>query len=288
MTDPAGPASDEHDDTAGLRSLESWGTTRDYLQAIWNRRDFVTALPLEQMRTSHLDTFLGNIWHLINPLLTAGVYYLIFGVFFQANRTIPNYTLWLVIGVFTYGLTQSSVLGGARSISDSQGLMRSFRFPRAIVPMASVISNLISFGFQFIVVVIVALLSGVGVSTRWLALPLILAMHTALNLGGAFVAARLNDAFADVQQLIPFVFRLLQYSSGVMFSVDRILASSNAWLRGFVIYNPLVSILDLYRWAIMGSTVDLRRAVIAMVTSVALLIFGFRFFRVAEHRYGKP
>lgn len=282
------PAEQRADDHRGLRSLESWGSARDYLQAIWARRDFVTALPMEQMRTSHLDTLLGNVWHLANPLLTAGVYYLIFGVFFGANATTPNYILWLVIGVFTYSLTQSSVLGGARSITDGQGLMRSFRFPRAIVPISSVISNLISFAFQFAVVVLVAFMSGVGVSRRWLVIPLILVVHSALNLGGAFVAARLNDSFQDVQQLIPFLFRLLQYTSGVMFSVDRILSYDNAWVRGFAIYNPLVHILDMYRWAIMGTPLRLDRAGIAIAESVLLLIFGFRFFRVAEHRYGKP
>lgn len=271
----------------GLRPLVTSSSMRGYLREIWERRDFGTSLPFEQLRTSHLNTLLGNVWHLTNPLLTAGVYYLIFGVFFGANTAIPHYILWLVIGVFTYGLTSSSVLGGARSIVDGQGLMRSFRFPRAILPISNVIGNLLSFGFQFLVIVLVAFASGVGVSQRWLALPLVLAVHTALNAGGALVAARLNESFQDVQQLIPFMFRLLQYTSGVMFSVDRILGTNNVWLQRLVTYNPLVYIIDMYRWALMGTTISPRGAVVATAESALLLIFGLRYFRAAEHRYGR-
>jgi teichoic acid transport system permease protein len=112
-------------------------------------------------------------------------------------------------------------------------------------------------------------------------------VHTALNVGGALVAACLNESFQDVQQLIPFVFRLLQYTSGVMFSVDRILATNNIWLRRLVLYNPLVYIIDLYRWAIMGTTISVRGTVLAVIESGLLLLFGLRYFRAAEHRYGR-
>lgn len=278
---------DTSDADAHLRPLIQSPTMREYLAEIWARRDFGFALPFEQLRSSHLNTLLGNVWHLGNPLLTAGVYYFIFGVFFGANTQIENYVLWLVIGVFTYGLTASSVLGGARSIHDGQGLMRSFRFPRAILPISNVIGNVLTFAFQFAVIVLVAFLSGVGVSNRWFALPVILAIHSALNLGGALIAARLNESAQDVQQLIPFVFRLLQYTSGVMFSVDRILATDNVWLRRLVLYNPLVSLIDMYRWAIMGTPVATAGVVSASLISVAVLVFGLRFFRAAEHRYGR-
>jgi teichoic acid transport system permease protein len=109
-----------------------------------------------------------------------------------------------------------------------------------------------------------------------------------LNLGGAFIAARLNDAFRDVQQLIPFVLRLLQYTSGVMFSIDRVLTGDNVWAQRFIMLNPIVSVLDCYRWMILGTPLRLDALGIAIVESVALLVFGFRFFRAAEHSYGKP
>ena len=192
-----------------------------------------------------------------------------------------------MVGVFAYGLTSSTVLGGASSIAQREGLMRSFRFPRAIVPISSAIGNLITFGFQLLVLAGLALITGEGVSRRWLVLPLVVLVHSALNLGGALVVARLNDTFRDVQQLIPFVFRLLQFTSGVMFSVDKILASNSKLVKAAVVYNPLVPILNMYRWVFMGGAIDVTACVRATVVSGLLLIFGFRFFRAAEHKYGR-
>ena len=279
--------SEADDDAAGLAPLVTVSTSRDYLRRVWQRRDFMFALPVEELRSSHRDTMLGNVWHLGNPLITAGVYYVIFGVVLEANRGIENYPLWLMVGVFAYGLTSSTVLGGASSIAQREGLMRSFRFPRAIVPISSAIGNLITFCFQLAVLAGLALITGEGVSRRWLALPIVLLIHSALNLGGALVVARMNDTFRDVQQLIPFLFRLLQFTSGVMFSADKILASNNTLIRTVVVYNPLVPILDAYRWCFMGGSFDWGSTLRATVVSGLLLLFGFRYFRAAEHRYGR-
>lgn len=282
------PELEEQDESvAGLRPLAVDVPAFEYIRNVWARRDFAFALPFEELRSAHLNTFLGNLWHLGNPLFSAGVYYLIFGVWLGANKGIDNYVVWLIIGVFTYQLTSATILGGASSIASRQGLMRSFRFPRAIIPISSTIGKLLSFGFQLGVIVVVAFATGVTPSRRWLLLPVVLGVHTAFNLGGAFIAARLNDSFRDVQQLIPFVLRLAQYMSGVMFSMDRILGR-NVWVDRLVLLNPMVSIIEFYRWMILGTPVRPGPSVIAVVITLVTLVFGFRFFKAAEHRYGKP
>lgn len=275
------------DEAAGLVPLVTVSTSMEYLRRIWDRRDFMFALPVEELRSSHRDTLLGNVWHLGNPLITAAVYYVIFGVVLSTNRGIDNYPLWLMVGVFAYGLTASTVLSGASSISQREGLMRSFRFPRAIVPIASSIGQLITFAFQLGVLAALAIGTGEGVSRRWLALPVVLVVHSALNFGGALVVARLNDTFRDVQQLIPFLFRLLQFTSGVMFSADRLTGSGNSAISTVVAYNPLIPLLNAYRWCFMGGSFDFGASLRATVVAALLLVFGFRYFRAAEHRYGR-
>ena len=273
-----------------LRPFNNDRTATEYLREMWQRRDFAVALPVEQMRSTHQDTLLGNVWHLGNPALTVGVYYIVFAGLLGADRGVPNYLLWLTIGVFGYRFTQGSVQSGAGSIQANQGLMRSFRFPRAILPLSAVVSDLLTFAFQLAVLGTVALVTGAGVSTRWFVLPAVVALHASLNLGVAFIAARLSDAFRDVQQLIPFVFRLLQYLSGVMFPLDRFLQGSggkHAWVHGIIVYNPIVRILELYRWVFLGTPVDLTELVRSTVIILALLVFGFRYFRAVEYRYGR-
>jgi teichoic acid transport system permease protein len=282
VTTPSNPA-------AHLRRLDTEVPTGRYLTDMWDRRDFVVAMPLEELKVSHQDTLLGNLWHLGNPLLTTLVYYFVFGVLLGVNRGIPNFILWLMVGVFTFGLTRGTVQGGARSITSNRGLMRAIRFPRALLPVSVVISRLLTFAFQLAVIVVVALGTGEGISRRWLALPLVILVHTALNLGGAFTAARLNDSYRDVEEIIPFMFRLLIFLSGVMFPIERRLAGANVprALEVVINLNPMLPIINMYRWVFLGTPMGPGDAAYAVVAATALLAFGFWYFRAAELRYGR-
>lgn len=277
------------DPTADLRPLTTHLPAGEYLASMWARRDFAVALPLEEVRSAHQDTLLGNLWHLANPMLSVAVYYLVFGVMLDVSSGVDNYILWLMIGVFAFNLSSRCVLGGATAISSNQGLMRAIRFPRALLPVSVIVSRLLTFGFELTVLAIVAMVTGEGVSWRWLALPLVIALHSTLNLGGAFIAARLNDGFRDIQQIIPFLFRLLMYVSGVMFPLDRYLTEdkAGALIPRLVDLNPLVGMLNLYRWVFLGIDVAAGDVLQVVVTAVLVLAGGFSFFRRAESRYGR-
>jgi teichoic acid transport system permease protein len=277
------------DPAANLRPLTTVLPTRQYLAAMWSRRDFAIALPLEEVRSAHQDTLLGNVWHLANPMLSVAVYYLVFGVMLDVSRGIDNYVLWLMVGVFTFNLTSRCVLGGATAISSNQGLMRAIRFPRALLPASVIIQRLLTFGFELAVLAAVALLTGQGITWRWLALPIVIAVHSALNLGGAFYAARLNDSFRDIQQIIPFLFRLLMYVSGVMFPLDQYLTSEKTGelIPRLIGLNPLVGMINLYRWVLMGTPLVAGEVVKVLVISALILMSGFWYFRLAESRYGR-
>lgn len=274
--------------TARLRPIDTTTSMRAYLESLWQRRDFAIAMPAETIRSKHQNTLLGNLWHLGNPLLTVAVYLVVFGGLLGASRGIENYLLWLTVGVFSYRLTSAAVLGGATAVSSNQGLMRAIRFPRALLPISVVVGETLTFGFELGAMGAVALATGEGFSRRWLALPVIVLGHSMLNLGGAFISARLNDSFRDMQQIIPFLFRLLQFLSGVMYPIDLLADGGPGWLRPFIVWNPIVWILDLYRWAFMGTPIDVGGTVSALLVSAAVLVFGFRFFVAAEHRYGRP
>jgi len=275
------------DPAADLVALNARLPTGEYLTAMWARRDLAWALPVEEVRAAHQNTLLGNVWHLANPMLSVAIYYLVFGVMLNVSSSIDNYVLWLMIGVFSFNLTTKCILGGATSISSNQGLMRSIRFPRALLPVSVIVSKLLTFGFELAVLAAVAVFTGASINSRWLLLPLVVALHSALNLGGAFIAARLNDSFRDVEQIIPFVLRLLQYLSGVMFPLGQFLGNAHSgWLTTLIRANPLVAVLDLYRWVFLGTAVTPGELFRLVVTTAVLLVFGFYYFRSAESRYG--
>lgn len=280
---------EEIDEAAGLSSINTPLSTSKYLAAMWDRREFALEVPMQQLRATHKLTLLGNLWHLINPLLSVAVYYLIFGVIFQVNRGVDNFLLWLVIGVFAFRLTNATVQGGANAITANVGLIRAMRFPRALLPISVVTSELLTFFIELGVIAVLTLVSGLGFSQRWLLLPLVLAVHTALNLGGAFITARLNDAFKDIQQIIPFFFRLLQYLSGVMFPITLLLDTldQHPLAATLVSLNPIMRIIELYRWVFLDAALDWNSMALTAGICLLILWFGFRFFRAAESRYGR-
>jgi teichoic acid transport system permease protein len=280
----------DNEPTSNLRSINRTLTSREYLTAMFDRWEFALEVPREELRAAHQNTFLGNIWHLFNPILTVAVYYLIFGVIFEVNRGVDNFLIWLTIGVFAFRLTSSTVLGGANTITANSGLIRAMRFPRALLPVSTVVSSLFTFAIELgLIAVMVVLFTNAGITSRWLALPAVVVLHTALNLGGAFIAARLNDAYKDVQQIIPFLFRLLQYLSGVMFPIQRLIEGlgDSTLAATIASLNPVMRIIEMYRWLFLGTTYDWGSLWITVALAAGILWFAFRFFRAAEWRYGR-
>lgn len=284
---------DRNDEAADLSNLRSTDVSQSmiaYTRHAWRRRHFAYAMPAERFRSRHQNTVLGNVWNLLSPLLTAGVYFLIFALVLNASRGIDNYILWLVIGLFVFRLTNATVMQGASSITGRQGLVRSLKFPRVLLPVSTTIGELLPFMFEVIILFVFAFATGEGVTWRVVVLPAVLVLHTVFNLGLALIVARLNDSFRDVQQFLPFVFMLMRYLTGVMIPVSRFADAGPSWVYYLISWNPLVQIIDLYRWAFMPETVDITTLDLAHAIGVSILVLliGYRFFIKAEHRYGRP
>ncbi|MCB1029007.1 MAG: ABC transporter permease [Microthrixaceae bacterium] len=273
--------------TPPLRPVAAQEPLFAYLRQMWRRRDFATALPMEEVRARHQDTLLGNLWHVGNPLLTVLVYYVIFGVILNASRGVDNYLLWLTIGVFSYNLTSKTVLAGAQAITSNEGLIRAVQFPRALLPVSVTFSHIITFWFELGMLSALSILMGLYPNPRWLAIPVFLVIQSAFNLGAAMIVARLNDGFRDVAQIVPFLFRLGTYASGVMFPLTRIDERVSGPLALIVKLNPFSSYLALYRWSFLGTPLTGFTLGVAGGWAFVALVWGFRFFRRAELRYGR-
>ena len=273
-----------------LRRIEVSESLIKYVRRSWRRRHFAFGMPVEKFRSRNQNTIFGNVWNVLNPLLTAGVYYLIFGVVLNASRGVDNYIFWLVIGLFVFRLTQSTVMQGAVSITSKQGLVRSLRFPRVLLPVSSTIGELITFAFEIVVLLVFAFATGEGVSWRIVFLPVALSLHTAFNFGCALVVARCNDSFRDVEKLLPFVFQMLRYLSGVMVPLALLEDRGPKILHLILSWNPLVWIIDIYRWVFLGRAPGMGLAEVSVTVMVTclLVVGGLKFFTSAEHRYGRP
>ena len=258
-----------------------------YIRAIWNRREFAWAVPLNELRAQNMDTVLGNLWHLLNPLLLVGVYWLVFGTILDvSNRGLPGipYVAFLSVGIFLFQYSQKCTIQGAKSIVGNVGLIRSMQFPRAILPLSAVIQETVALmpalGLMFVVVI----LSGIPPSPLWIALVPLVALQALFNLGTAFFVARFTDYFRDLQNVLPYVFRLLFYVSGIIFPATRFVPEE--YLILFDV-NPWYAFVTAARDIILMAEIDPWRWLSAFAWTVVMLVSGFFYFRANEHRYGR-
>jgi teichoic acid transport system permease protein len=191
-----------------------------YLRSLWSRRAYATYVATSDLRDRQVTSALGNLWYLLNPALQILVYFIIFGVIVTGVRDgIDNYILFLTVGVLLFTTVQRSIITGSTSVVRNRGLIQSFNFPRALLPLTSCIAEFLASLPAVLVMLVVALLTGESIAMQWLAIIPIIVSLFILNLGLALLAARVTTYFRDFDQILPFVLRLLLYLSGVLFSV---------------------------------------------------------------------
>ena len=259
-----------------------------YLRQLWARRFFIIELSRAREQSNNADSRLGQFWTVLNPLLNIAVYFLIFGVLFKANRSVPNYISFLVIGVFIFTYTQSAVLQGARSIASNLGIVRAFHFPRAVLPVSTVVEELFSLAPALVICMAIVLVTGEGITFAWLLMIPALVLQTGFNLGLVFLMARLTERIRDVAQLLPFLLRTWLYLSGVVFPIQTF-AQEHKGLVGFLLsFNPAAVYIELVRDALLTSySVPPITWVYAVFWAVLALLTGFIYFWKAEARYGR-
>lgn len=259
--------------------------SRAYLEDTWNRRHYIKFVASAELRSRQMTTVLGNFWHLLNPLLQIAVYFLIFGLVLGVDRGVDNFIAFLTVGIFIYGFTQRCTTLGASAIVGNRGILTQFRFPRAVLPITTVLTETIAMLPPMVVMYAVTLASGAAARWTWLLLPVLVMFQAMLNVGLAMIAARATHHVRDVTQILPFIFRLLFYGSGVIFSVEAY-TTSNLY-RWFFYVNPVFDYIAAARWVVLGDPVAAQAVVAGVVWTLAVPVVGLLWFRGAETEYGR-
>ncbi|MFF4328741.1 ABC transporter permease [Streptomyces sp. NPDC048387] len=264
-----------------------------YLAQLWDRRHFVLAYATARMHATYSTAKLGQVWHLMTPLLNAAVYYFIFGLVMRASHGVPDYLPFLITGVFVWDFIGSSINTGTRAVHSNLGLVRALHFPRASLPLSSVVQLFQQLLVTMGALVVLLLAFGQMPSPAWLLAAPALFLMAVFCAGCAMVMARIGSKNPDVSQLMPFVLRTWMYSSGVMWSIDSMLRSDHLphWVMLLLKLNPAAVYIDLMRFALIDSfkASQLPHHVWPIAIGWALLagIGGFVYFWKAEEEYGR-
>ncbi len=270
----------------GLTRVGVRPSLRDYVHQVWARRHFAVAMASSKAYARNQGSYLGQLWAVLTPLLWAGVYLVMFGVVLETDRGVANYPGFLVIGVFLFHFASSSIANGSKAVTNNLELIGSLQFPRALLPISTVLAELFTLLPSLIVLAVIVPLTGDPVSWSWLLLPVAVGLMWLFGTGVAFVCARAVSQTRDLARLVPFGLRVLMYGSGVFFSINHYVG--NPAVVTVLQRQPIAVYLELGRGALLSDVpLSATTWLWGIGWAAVAVVGGFVYFWHAEERYAR-
>jgi teichoic acid transport system permease protein len=275
----------------GLSAAGRLPSLVEYSRSLWAYRHFISAFASARVSAALGTTRLGMLWQVLTPLINAGVYYIIFGILINTRRGVDNFIPYLCIGVFIFGFSQAAIQAGVSAITSNLGLIRALHFPRASLPITTVLIEVRNIVVSMVVLVAIVLGFGEPITWRWLLVIPALFLQTVFNTGMAMYVARVGTKYLDIRQLIPFIMRIWMYGSAVIYPVTNFTEHLHGWKLAVVEANPLLVYVELIRDSLMENVKTAgspeRLWVEAVFWAVAVGFAGFVYFWRGERGYGR-
>lgn len=218
------------------------------------RREILQALVSRELKSRYKGSALGLLWSLLTPLFMAGIYSFFFRLLAGRAANTPS----IIVGVFAWQYTATSVQQGMGCITNNGNLIKKVAFPRVILPLATTtaagIDYLISLVIQFGVVLMYLLHTGSMWSLQLLALPAVFAVHSLFNLSLALLLGAMNVYFRDTRHLVGVLLSAFFFLSPAMYDLgflETFALEMNPWVTRLYSLNPLAGLFTAYRWAFL-------------------------------------
>ena len=270
-----------------LRPNTSWLQLE--LKGIWQYRDLLSLLVWRDFVAKYKQTILGPLWFIIQPLMNSLVFTLIFGKVVQLSTDgLPPFLFYLC-GQLGWNYFAQNFGANSATLLNNAGLFGKVYFPRLVVPLASLVSNLLTFliqaatFFAFYLYFKYGLKAG-GFQMDWRAvfLPLLVLQSAALSLGLGLFMSSLTAKYRDLSHLTPFLIQIWMYGTPVIYPLSKF---PEQW-RWIVALNPMTSIVEAYRLVLLGTgTVEPLSLLCSAVFTVAVLIAGMLLFGKVEKTF---
>jgi teichoic acid transport system permease protein len=270
----------------GLTRVGARPALLEYLAEAWKRRDFAYTMARFNNEAANARNRLGRWWTVLLPTIQALVYGLIFGVLMGRDRP-DNYMPFLFTGVFLFSFMSGSFGAGAGSVTGNLGLVRSLSFPRMLLPIQATIQQIFGLLPQLVLLLLTWVLFGQPITWAWFLLIPVTFLMIMFSIGLALISARLTVHVQDLTKVIPFVVRIVFYTSGIFFNMEHVLRNYPVALE-IEKYNPVYVFVSLARGiGVSGYSTTIFMWLAAFGWAIVTLGLGIVFFWKAEERYGR-
>jgi lipopolysaccharide transport system permease protein len=276
---PAVPVAVPRAPTVRIRPSRGWVALR--LHDLWEYRELLYFLTWRDVKVRYKQTVLGAAWAIIQPVGTM----IVFSVFFGSLVKVPSdgvpYPIFSYAALLPWQYFQGALTQASNSLVGSSNLVSKVYFPRLVVPLASVLAGVVDFVIAFGILIVLMVYYGIVPTAAVVLLPafFLLAMVTALGVG--LWLSALNVSYRDVRYIVPFLVQFWMFATPVAYSSKLL---DEPWRTVYGL-NPMVGVVEGFRWALLGTAPPGPMLLVSAVVSVVLLVSGAAYFRRVERTF---
>ena len=274
------------------------------IAALWERRDLIRTLAVSNLKDKHRNTVFGYLWWVLDPLMMTAVYTIVIGFIRGTGKGFPAFPAFVMCGLLAWKSFATTISQSINVVSRSEGLIKSFSFPKAVLPISLVISNQVLFVFALIPLFALCLFYNFvmdvdelrPLTAMWALVPLLIVVQFSLALGGALMFSCFGVFFRDLGNIMTHILRIVWYLSPGLYTVTRVLKVEYkgflqldwADFRSIYLLNPFAHLMEGYRDCIMyGNVPDLGGIGFALGLGVVAVALGLWVFQNQERKFAK-
>ncbi|MFC0605127.1 ABC transporter permease [Winogradskyella pulchriflava] len=261
---------------------------------IWRYKDLLFLFVKRDIITLYKQTILGPLWYLIQPLFTSLIFTLIFNNLadIPVNEGVPNF-LFNLAGITSWNYFKECLVGTSDTFKKNENIFGKVYFPRVIMPMSIVISNLLKFGIQLLVfagfylyyIYIAQPSYNIFPQVNLLFFPVLIFLMALLGLGFGMIISSMTTKYRDLSFLVQFGVQLLMYGSAVMYPMSYFKEKlpQYYWL---IEWNPIAIIVESFRTMIFGAgELEVNKIIYAIICSIVVFLIGLIIFNKTEKSF---
>jgi len=269
-----------NEQTSHRLEIEAGRTERHYWKDLWRFRELLYFLSWRDILVRYKQTVIGVAWSVIRPVLTMIVFTVIFGKLAKFPSGNAPYAILVYAAMLPWQFFANALTESSNSLITNANMISKVYFPRLIVPASAVVVSLVDFLISFAVLAVLMAWYRFVPDWRIVTVPLFLMLALLASLGFSLWLAALNVKYRDFRYIVPFIVQFGLYVSPVGFSSSVV---PGKW-RLLYSLNPMVGVIDGFRWAILGGEAQIYWPGFLLSTGLTLAILygGVRYFRKTE------
>jgi len=250
--------------------------------SLWRYRELLYFLVLRELKVRYKQAALGAAWAVVQPVFAATIFTIIFGMFAHLPSDGLPYVLFAFAGVLPWTYFGEALRRASTGLVEDSELIRKIYFPRLVLPTAAVIAPLVDFLISLAVLVVLMIWYHISATPSLLLLPAFIVMNVGLALAFGLWLGPLNVRYRDVKQILPFLIQVWMYASPVVYPLSMV---PERW-RPLYSLNPMVGIIEGFRWTLLGTAApDATAMALTAASTIVLLVGGLLYFKRAERSF---